>query len=53
MTINRISRRDVLASVPLFGLSSLLPATVLAQDSMPTRRIPGTDESLPVIGRGC
>lgn len=52
MTMNRISRRDVLASLPLLGLSSLLPATALAQDNMPTRRIPGTDESLPVIGLG-
>lgn len=52
MASNHISRRELLASVPLIGLSSLLPATALAQDSMPTRRIPGTDESLPVIGLG-
>lgn len=52
MTIERVTRRDVLASVPLLGLSSLLPATAFAQDNMPSRRIPGTDESLPVIGLG-
>ena len=52
MTIKLVSRREVLASLPLMGLSSLLPATAFPQDTMPTRRIPGTDESLPVIGLG-
>lgn len=45
------SRRNFLAllsSLPLVGL----PRTASAQQTMPVRRIPGTSESLPVIGFG-
>jgi diketogulonate reductase-like aldo/keto reductase len=45
------SRRDFLAlmsAFPLLGLSQ----KALAQQAMPTRLIPGTKESLPVIGFG-
>lgn len=52
MTEYKPTRRDVLAAVPALGLSTLLPTGSLAQDSMPTRLIPGTDESLPIIGLG-
>lgn len=51
MTWN-VTRRDVLAAAPGLGLLSLLPALTLAQEAMPKRRIPGTDESLPIIGLG-
>ncbi|HVL58386.1 MAG TPA: aldo/keto reductase, partial [Burkholderiaceae bacterium] len=45
------SRRDFLAlisALPIVGLAQ----TARAQQSMPARRIPGTNESLPVIGFG-
>lgn len=51
MTRN-LTRRNVLAAVPGLGLAGLLPALSLAQEAMPKRRIPGTDEALPVIGLG-
>ena len=46
------NRRDFLAQA--MGLGSLLstPARLLAQERLPTRRIPGTGEAIPVIGFG-
>ena len=44
------TRRHFLAAVSALGLSGLVPA--FAQQKMPTRRIPGTNESLPIIGLG-
>jgi len=52
MNAGKPTRRDVLAVMPALGLSGLLPAGVLAMDEMPSRRIPDTDELLPVIGLG-
>jgi len=46
------TRRDFLALTSAAGISGLLPAGVLAQQRMPARAIPGTDEYLPVIGLG-
>ena len=45
-----LNRRQILALGGLTGLSSLAP--VLAQQAMPAREIPGSGESLPVIGLG-
>ena len=46
------NRRDFLARA--LGLGALLsqPARLLAQERLPTRPIPGTGESLPVVGFG-
>ncbi|MDH3371741.1 MAG: aldo/keto reductase [Gammaproteobacteria bacterium] len=52
MNKGKPTRRDVLAAIPALGLSGLLPAATFAQNGMPMRRIPGTDESLPIIGLG-
>ena len=51
-TTPKSNRRDFLAQA--LGLGALLsrPARVLAQGRLPTRPIPGTGESLPVIGFG-
>lgn len=50
MTSGKPTRRDVLTAMAVLGASSLVPAS--AQDGMPERRIPGTGESLPIIGLG-
>lgn len=47
-----LTRRDILAAVPAIGLSTLMSGPALGQESMPTRRIPGSDESLPIVGLG-
>ena len=49
---NTTTRRTFLASVSALGLSSLGSARLFAQQQMPTRQIPGTNESLPIIGLG-
>ncbi len=49
---NTTTRRTFLASMSALGLSSLGPANLFAQQQMPARQIPGTDESLPIIGLG-
>jgi diketogulonate reductase-like aldo/keto reductase len=46
------TRRDFLALTSAASISGLLPAGALAQQRMPARAIPGTDEYLPVIGLG-
>lgn len=46
------TRRDFLALMSALGMSGLAPGVLLAQKRMPTRRIPGTNESLPIIGLG-
>jgi len=52
MTEGKLTRREVLAVIPALGMSGVLPSSVFAQSDMPTRRIPGTEESLPIIGLG-
>lgn len=52
MSAGNLTRRDVLAGVAGIGMSGLLPPLALAQDGMPRRRIPGTDEFLPLVGLG-
>lgn len=49
---NTTTRRTFLASASALGLSSLAPVRLFAQQHMPTRQIPGTNESLPIIGLG-
>ena len=46
------TRRDFLALMSALGMSGLAPGVLLAQKRMPTRRISGTNESLPIIGLG-
>lgn len=46
------TRRDFLALMSALGMSGLASGALLAQEQMPTRRIPGTNESLPIIGLG-
>ena len=46
------SRRDFLALLAALPATGLAADTALAQASMPSRRIPGHNESLPVIGLG-
>ena len=52
MTDNNTTRRDFLALMSALGLSGIGSAELLAQEKMPTRMIPGTNESLPIIGLG-
>lgn len=46
------TRRDFLALMSAMGISGLAPEASFAMERMPTRQIPGTDESLPIIGLG-
>jgi diketogulonate reductase-like aldo/keto reductase len=46
------SRRDFLAAVAALGVGNFAALPAWAQQSMPQRRIPGTNESLPIIGLG-
>ena len=52
MSTGNPTRRDVLAAMAGAGIAGMLPTTVFAQQGMPQRRIPGTDESLPLVGLG-
>ncbi|MDH3441128.1 MAG: aldo/keto reductase, partial [Gammaproteobacteria bacterium] len=52
MSESNPTRRDVLAAMAGMGALGLVPTMTFAQDGMPLRRIPGTDESLPLVGLG-
>lgn len=52
MTTDTLTRRTFLAAGSALGVLAQLPASSLAAELMPRRRIPGTDESLPIIGLG-
>jgi len=52
MANNTTNRRDFLGLMSALGISGLAPRAALARDEMPRRQIPGTDESLPIIGLG-
>jgi diketogulonate reductase-like aldo/keto reductase len=47
-----VTRRDALAMLSALGAGALGDSVAWAQGSMPLRRIPGTSESLPLIGLG-
>jgi len=48
---NEINRREFLAQSTAVAAATV-PVASFAQESMLTRRIPGTDEYLPVVGLG-
>ncbi|UCD68155.1 MAG: aldo/keto reductase [Betaproteobacteria bacterium] len=52
MTTEIINRRKFLALISAAGLAGLAPGISLAREQMPKRRIPGTNEYLPIIGLG-
>lgn len=52
MTTDTLTRRTFLAAGTALGVLAQLPASSPAAELMPRRRIPGTDESLPIIGLG-
>ena len=52
MTANYTTRRDFLALMSALGLTGVGQSELFAQDQMPSRQIPGTNESLPIIGLG-
>jgi diketogulonate reductase-like aldo/keto reductase len=52
MNMDTLKRRDFLLALSALGFSGLLPTISFARQNMPLRRIPGTNESLPVIGLG-
>ena len=52
MTDYTTTRRDFLALLSAMGISGLSATKSIAQERMPTRMIPGTSESLPIIGLG-
>lgn len=52
MTTDNLTRRTFLVAGSALGALSQLPGWALAKEAMPRRRIPGTDESLPIIGLG-
>lgn len=47
----RFDRRELITLAGALGASAV-PAGAFAQQTMPARRIPGTDEALPVVGLG-
>ena len=49
---SQINRRDFLARSAAIVAAASAPVGSFAQETMRTRRIPGTDEYLPVIGLG-
>ena len=52
MNKDTLPRRDFLVAISALGLSGLMPSLSFAQQTMPMRQIPGTNESLPIIGLG-
>ncbi len=52
MTGNNTTRRDFLALMSALGLTGVHLAESFAQEQMPSREIPGTNEWLPIIGLG-
>jgi len=52
MTDKTTTRRDFLALMSAMGISGLAPVASLAQAQMPRRQIPGSSESVPIIGLG-
>lgn len=46
------TRRDFLALMSAMGACGLAPEDLLAKEEMPSRLIPGTAESLPIVGLG-
>jgi diketogulonate reductase-like aldo/keto reductase len=52
MTDHNTSRREFLLLMSALGISGCDPAKLLSEEQMPTRQIPGTGESLPIIGLG-
>jgi len=52
MTGNNTTRRDFLALMSVLGLTGVGQSELFAQEQMPSRQIPGTNESLPIIGLG-
>ena len=46
------TRRNFLALLSTLPISGVLPSIAVAQSSMPTRRIPSSGESLPMVGLG-
>ena len=49
---NYFDRRNFLKTSSVLGLSCFLPFKLSAQDKLPERTIPGTKETLPIIGLG-
>ena len=49
---NELNRREFLAQSTALAAAASLPVGSVAQESMLTRQIPGTDEYLPVVGLG-
>ncbi len=52
MNNNNTTRREFLALMSALGLAGLGSTASCARQQMPGRLIPGTDESLPIIGLG-
>ena len=52
MIDDTINRRKFLSLMSAAGFAGLVPGIAFAREQMPTRRIPGTNEYLPVIGLG-
>jgi diketogulonate reductase-like aldo/keto reductase len=50
--MNVLSRRRFLAQSAALAVAATLPVASFAEESMRTRLIPGTNESLPVVGLG-
>ena len=52
MADNNTTRREFLLLISALGLAGCDPAELVAREQMPSRQIPGTNESLPIIGLG-
>ncbi|MGD8477875.1 MAG: aldo/keto reductase [Burkholderiales bacterium] len=52
MTTSTTNRRKFLALMSAAGLAGFAPGIAYPREQMPTRRIAGTSESLPIIGLG-
>lgn len=46
------TRREFIARLSSLGILSTLPFNITAQESLPRRAIPGSDEMLPIVGLG-
>ncbi len=48
----KFNRREILTALSSLGVLGTLPAAAIASDRLPQRKIPGSEETLPIVGLG-
>ncbi len=48
----KFNRRELLTALSSLGVLGTLPAAAIANDRLPQRKIPGSEEMLPIVGLG-